>query len=60
VYYAIDLYFFYRTTGHGGKQNTAQRIAQGVTESALKRLKDNLRTALVHFINLNMLWRQKI
>src|SRR5690606_41005540 len=41
---AIDFRLYHGTTGHGREQNAPQRIAQGMTEATLQRLKSDLRS----------------
>lgn len=40
--YAIDLGLDYCTARHGGQQDAAQRVAQGMVEATLERLERDL------------------
>ena len=57
--HAIDLHVRDGAAGHGGQQDTAKRIPEGMTEAALERLERYLRTGLADFLNLNVFRRQE-
>ena len=54
--YAVDRGFRNGTTDHGRKQNTTQRITQGVTEATLQRLKSHFCTCITDLLNTNHTW----
>src|SRR5690606_1934636 len=57
---AIDFRLYHGTTGHGREQNAPQRIAQGMTEATLQRLKSDLGTRGRGFLNGDMTWSKKL
>ena len=51
---AVDFRLYHGTTGHGREQNTTKRIAQGMAETTLQRLKSNLGARGRGFLYVNM------
>jgi hypothetical protein len=49
--YAIHFDFDNCAAGNGGKQNTPQRITQGVTEAPLERFQGNPGAIGIYFID---------
>lgn len=49
----VYLHFRHRTTGHGRKQDTTERIAEGVAKTALERFKCDPRTRSSHLLDID-------
>ncbi|MDF9754755.1 hypothetical protein OKW51_001718 [Pseudomonas hunanensis] len=60
VEYAIDLGLDYCTARHGGQQDAAQRVAQGMAEATLERLERDLGAGWTDNLHVDVTGCQKL
>ncbi|SPO53068.1 protein of unknown function [Pseudomonas sp. JV551A1] len=58
--YAVDLGLDYCTARHGGQQDAAQRVAQGMAETTLERLERNLGAGRTDYLHINVAGSQEL
>src|SRR5690606_15085999 len=58
--YAVDFGLDYCTARHGGQQDAAQRVAQGMTKATLERLESDLGAGRTDHLHIDMAGGQEL
>ncbi len=60
VEHTVDLSLDHSAAGHGGQQNTTQRVAQGVAKTTLEGLESDLGTGRTDHLHIDMAGGQEL